>query len=403
MNAANAKNPVSRYLQQPLAEVLAHKIALVTGPRQCGKTTLARMLERDYQYINYDLAEHRQVLRDKSWDRQRPLIILDELHKMHGWKAWLKGIYDAEGLPPALLVTGSARLDAFRKTGDSLAGRHFLFRLHPLDLQEVLQCTDLGANGVDSADEALHRLLTVGGFPEPLFKVSKKGDRSYYNRWRRSHLDLILREDLISLTAIRDIQAIETLVEMLRHHTGSLISAHSLARDLGKNTATVNRWLGLLEDLYILFRIRPWHRNVGRSLLKMPKCYFYDTGMVEGTGARLENLVACALLKAVHRATDVDGDPLSLHFVRNKEGRELDFLIAREQTPIHLIEVKQSDADPSSHFRHLLAGRPVRRTQVVGDLTEPLSFPDGTRVEPAARFLANLYPDIRRSATATSP
>ncbi len=117
----NADNPVPRYLQQPLAEALADKIALVTGPRQCGKTTLARMLESDYQYINYDSAEHRQVLRDKSWDRQRALIIFDELHKRHGWKAWLKGICDVEGLPPALLVTGSARLDAFRKTGDSLA------------------------------------------------------------------------------------------------------------------------------------------------------------------------------------------------------------------------------------------------------------------------------------------
>ena len=377
-----------RYLQQPLAEALAHKIALVVGPRQCGKTTMARMLERDHQYINYDLAEHRQLLRDKSWDRQRALIIFDELHKMPGWKAWLKGIYDVEGLPPALLVTGSARLDAFRKTGDSLAGRHFLFRLHPMDLQEAMQATDLGA------DEAMRRLLAVGGFPEPLLR----GARSYYNRWRRSHLERILREDLVSLTTVRDIQTIESLVEMLRHGVGSLVSAHSLARDLGKNTATINRWLGLLEDLHIMFRIRPWHRNVRRSLLKMPKCYFYDTGMVEGAGARLENLVACALLKAVHRALDVDGDPLSLHFVRDKEGRELDFLIARGRTPLHLIEVRRGDAAPSPHFKHLLADQPLRRTQLVAQLAEPLSFPDGTRVEPAARFLANLYPAIRQPA-----
>ncbi|MCY4283117.1 MAG: AAA family ATPase [Gammaproteobacteria bacterium] len=177
---------MERYLKTAMSEELSRKILLLSGPRQCGKTTLSRMLSPDYQYLNYDLAEHRLLLGEKSWDRRKALVIFDELHKMAGWKAWLKGIYDVEGMPPALLVTGSARLEAFRKTGDSLAGRHFQFRLHPLDLKEALAYTDL------SKDEIFTRLMTLGGFPEPFLN----GTRAYYNRWKRSHVDLILRQPL---------------------------------------------------------------------------------------------------------------------------------------------------------------------------------------------------------------
>ena len=134
---------MDRYLKDPLAEEIDKKILLLTGPRQCGKTTLSKMLTTDFQYINHDLAEHRLLLAEKSWDREKALIIFDELHKMHEWKSWLKGIYDVEGIPPGLMVTGSARLDAFRKVGDSLAGRHFQFRLHPIDLKEALAYSDL--------------------------------------------------------------------------------------------------------------------------------------------------------------------------------------------------------------------------------------------------------------------
>ena len=129
---------MERYLQSALREDLHRKILLVTGPRQCGKTTLARMLVDDAAYFNYDLAEHRQLLAARAWDRRKALVIFDELHKMTGWKSWLKGTYDVEGIPPGLLVTGSANFAAFRKTGDSLAGRHFQFRLHPLDLREAV-------------------------------------------------------------------------------------------------------------------------------------------------------------------------------------------------------------------------------------------------------------------------
>jgi len=372
---------MKRYLITAIKEDLPQKIIILTGPRQCGKTTLSKMLDPDYQYINYDLAEHRLLLGEKSWDRQKSLVIFDELHKMKHWKAWLKGIYDVEGLPPAMLVTGSAKLNAFRKTGDSLAGRHFQFRLHPLDLKEALAFTDL------DKQECLNRLMTVGGFPEPFLK----GTQRFYNRWKRSHIDMIMREDLLTLSAVRDIQSIETLIELLRSRVGNPVSTNSLARDLQKSPNTIQSWLNLLEDLYVIFKISPFHRNIARALLKEPKYYFYDNAMVQGDkGIRLENLVACALLKEIHRARDVDGEDFDLNYIRNKDGQEIDFLISRQNQPMKLIEVKWKDASLSRNFKKFLVNETLGRVQVVGELTQNKSFPGGERIESAVDFLARV-------------
>lgn len=370
-----------RYLHAAIATDLEEKVVLVSGPRQCGKTTLSRMIQPNHQYLNHDLAEHRLLLRQKAWDRSKPLIVFDELHKMPEWKAWLKGIYDVEGLPPALLVTGSARLAAFRKTGDSLAGRHFHHRLHPLDLKEAATHA-----GIEPAG-ALELLLRVGGFPEPFLRGSER----WYRRWRRSHVDAILREDMLSLSAVRDIASIETLIELMRHRVGSPLSADSLARDLQKSRNTVQHWLELLENLYVVFRITPWHRNVARSLLKAPKYYFYDCAMPLGSeGVRFENLVACALLKEAHRAQDAAGEDVALHYVRDRDGREVDFLIVKDGRPWQLVEAKWAEADTSPHLRLFFADQQLRRVQVVGTATEARSFADGLRVEPATAFLAAL-------------
>lgn len=285
------------------------------------------------------------------------------------------------GCPPALLVTGSARLAAFRKTGDSLAGRHFHHRLHPLDLKEAATHA-----GIEPAG-ALELLLRVGGFPEPFLRGSER----WYRRWRRSHVDAILREDMLGLSAVRDIASIETLIELMRHRVGSPLSADSLARDLQKSRNTVQHWLELLENLYVVFRITPWHRNVARSLLKAPKYYFYDCAMPLGSeGVRFENLVACALLKEAHRAQDAAGEDVALHYVRDRDGREVDFLIVKDGRPWQLVEAKWAEADTSRHLRLFFADRQLRRVQVVGTATEARSFADGLRVEPATAFLAAL-------------
>ncbi len=214
---------MERYLTKYIQEDLPTKIVLLTGPRQTGKTTLSKMLKSDYDYFNFDNLEDRLSLQEKSWDRSKDLVIFDELHKLKNWKSWLKGIYDTDGIPPPILVTGSAKLDTYRKVGDSLAGRFFQFRIHPLDLKEIYTFLE-----PENLEDELDKLLFIGGFPEPFLN----GTTRFYNRWKKSHLDIILKQDLIELENIQQIIQIETLIQLLKDRVGSPVSYSSLARDL---------------------------------------------------------------------------------------------------------------------------------------------------------------------------
>ncbi len=374
---------MDRTLKSYIKVDLVNKIILLTGPRQCGKTTLAKQCRPSFDYFNYDSAEHRLSLKQKSWDRQKTLIIFDELHKMNGWKRWLKGIYDTEGIPPEIIVTGSARLDIHKKMGDSLAGRYFQFRLHPLDLKELSACYP----NVTDLDLLFTQLWQCSGFPEPFLK----NNTTYYKRWRRSHLNIILREDLIDLYTGRDIKTIETLVLLLKDRIGSTVSYANLARDLERDPNTVKRWLQLLEDLYIIFRVTPFHKNITRSLLKEPKFYFYDHTYAENYGARLENLVACALLKELQFLEDTQGLQTSLHYLRTKDGKEIDFLIRIDGESTHIIEVKWSDDTPAPGFKFFSECLPkAKKIQLVKELAREKTYPDGLEIRSIVPWLTNL-------------
>lgn len=372
---------MKRYLEKYIIEDLNHKIILLTGPRQTGKTTLSKMLCGVFEYFNYDNSEDRLDILEKSWDRSNALIIFDELHKLKNWKAWLKGVYDKESIPPALLVTGSAKLDTYRKVGDSLAGRFFQFRLHPLDLKEIN--STLKPNNLKVE---LDKLLNLGGFPEPFLK----GTTRYYNRWKRSHLDIILKQDLIDLENIQQITSIETLIQLLRKRVGSPISYSSLARDLQCSDKTVKRWLRILEDLYVIFSISPFHRNIARSIIKAPKFYFYDTGQVLGDeGVKFENLVACALLKEIHFRADCFGEERCLYYLRNKAGQEVDFFITAEDQPVLMMETKLKDRSVSAsifHFQQFFKG--IKTLQLVKELDRERTFPDGIEIRNAHEWLS---------------
>ncbi|MCK5544888.1 MAG: ATP-binding protein, partial [Desulfobulbaceae bacterium] len=359
---------MKRYLKKYLEEDLLKKIVLLTGPRQVGKTTLSKMLNQSYDYFNYDNPDHRIEMIERSWDRGKELVIFDELHKLKNWKSWLKGIYDTEKRPPSLLVTGSAKLDTYKKVGDSLAGRFFQFRLHPLDLKEIKQTLH-----PENLQVVLDQLLQVGGFPEPYLN----GTMRFYNRWKKSHLDIILKQDLIDLENVQQISVIETLIQLLRKRVGSPISYSSLAQDLQVSDKTVKRWLTILENMYVVFRVPPYHKNVARAILKAPKFYFYDNGQVLGdNGAKLENLTACALLKEIHFLEDCYGDQLALFYVRTKDGREIDFFITRENSPLFLIEVKWADSRPSRNFRAFEKFFPdIKQIQLVKELDRGKTYP----------------------------
>lgn len=361
---------------------LDKKMIFLTGPRQVGKTTLAKSflsLWPDLQYFNYDSDEDRHILLKKTWNKKTPLLVFDEIHKYKKWKPWIKGIYDTQKIPPRLLVTGSARLDVYRKGGDSLAGRYFLHRLYPLSVREL--------KGTAKPFDILSRLMVLGGFPEPYLGGSEEEAK----RWRKTHLDRIIREDLRDLEAVRDIHSISLLVELLRQRVGSTISYSSLAEDLQVSPHTIKKWIQILENLYVIFSVKSYHKNIARAVLKEPKIYFYDTGAVIGDdGARLENAVANCLLKHLHFLEDTKGYDVALHYIRDKEKREVDFVVVEERKLKYLIEVKLSD---SNLHRSLLYYnqklKPEAAIQLVHQI-EKTQNAENIAITEAATWLSNL-------------
>lgn len=374
---------IKRSLESYIYDDLAEKIALIMGPRQCGKTTLAKGLCANYDYYNYDSMEDRKLLHEQGWDRQKELIIFDELHKMSQWKRWLKGIYDTEGIPPKLLVTGSAKLNTFKRVGDSLAGRYFHYHLHPLDLKELMMMAP------DHADNLFEQLWNCSGFPEPFFK----GSETYYKRWRSTHIDIIMRQDLIDLYTVQDLKAVETLVLLLKSRVGSSVSYANLARDLQKDISTIQRWLIMLEDLHIIYRITPYSQKISRSLLKEPKFYFYDHNYIDDDpGAKLENMVANALLKELHFLQDTQGTKGALHYLRTKDGKEIDFLVCIEGKPTHMIEVKTNDDSPAKSFHHFAKYLPsTKQLQLVKNISREKTYPTGLEIRKLITWLSTIH------------
>lgn len=372
---------MERYLSSFIKKDSSKKIILLSGARQSGKTTLAKQLFKSYDYFNFDSSEDREALLKKQWKRDVEAVIFDELHKMPKWKSWLKGIYDTEGNKPHLFVTGSANLDTFRKVGDSLAGRYFQYRLHPLDIEEGVVYWQ------NNPQEVFHRLMNCSGFPEPFLE----GDINFYKRWQKSHLDIILRQDFLDLYSIRSIKSIELLVDLLKPRIASPVSYSNLARDLQVDPKSVQNWLTMLENIYAIFRITPYHNNIGRSLLKEPKFYFYDIARVPDEGARLENLVAASLLKRIQFLEDAYGHKGRLHYLKTKDGKELDFLVLLNDNPVLCIEVKTSDNNLSksfNYFRKFIEG--AQCVQLVLNLKREYDTQEGIQVRDLVSYLSSL-------------
>lgn len=356
-----------------------HKIALVSGPRQCGKTTLAKMLLNERKvgvYRNWDeLSFRREWAQNPSsiiphvQGKDIPLVVLDEIHKERRWKRNLKGIYDTLEVPCDFLVTGSARLNVYRKGSDSLLGRHYAFRLHPFSLRELerpdvlvpdtmLESLFSRAEKVGkAAEEGLAAILHYGPFPQPLLDQNARK----VNLWRRSREQLVIREDLRDLSRLPELERIEMLTALLPERVGSLFSLSSLSRDLEASVPTIKRWTAYLKDLYYLFEIRPYSRKIARSLRREGKIYLWDYGAIPNEAVRFENLVALHLLKTCHFWSDTGEGEFKLRFLRNKEKQEIDFLIVRDGVPWLPIEVKLSDSELSPNWKKFAPMLPCKR------------------------------------------
>ena len=366
-----------RYLHDQVLADLARKMVFLTGPRQVGKTTLAKALPgAERGYLSWDIAEDRE----RMLGRQMPaplFWVLDEVHKYRQWRNWLKGLWDGRRKGQRVLVTGSARLDYYRYSGDSLQGRYHLLRLHPLS------CAELGISDV----AGLHQLATLGGFPEPFFSGSETEAR----RWSREHRNRLLREEVRVLERVQDVGTLELLMLRLRELVGSLLSINALREDLQVSHKTLASWLAILERLYAIYRLAPFGTPRVRSIKKAQKHYHWDWSVVTTPGARFENLVASHLLKWVHWQQDTQGHDLDLVYFRDTDGREVDFVVVDGRKPLLLVEAKLGDAPLDKSLRYLHARFPQADAwQVSLEGTQDYVTPEGIRVAPALELLGTL-------------
>ena len=360
---------------------LNKKIVMLVGPRQSGKTWLAKEISKNFSnsvYLNYDQIQDQEIMRTQSWLYNTDLLILDELHKMPNWKNYLKGIFDTKPVHLKILVTGSARLDLYEQVGDSLAGRYFRHRLLPFSLAELKQI---------SATLDLEKLLLHGGFPEPYLA----DDVITAERWRLQYISSILSTDVFEVDQLHNLKAMQLLFKLLRNCVGSSISCQSLARDLAISPSTVKKYIQILEALFIIFRVTPYSKNIARSLLKEPKLYFFDTGLVQGDdGAKLENLAAVALLKHVYAMEDQQAEQYTLHYLRTKEEHEVDFALVKDDNLEQIIEIKMSDPNPSKGLIYFHNKYQYPAVQLVKNLRNDYTQND-IKILNIEKFLANLY------------
>ena len=371
---------MERKQNQVILDDLTKKMVFLVGPRQVGKTWLAKDIGKSFErtvYLNYDNLEDQKIIKAAAWLESTQLLILDELHKMPDWKNYLKGIYDTKLESLCILVTGSARLDIIKQIGDSLAGRFFLHRLLPLSPAE---CSTSGI------PNDLEKFISRGGFPEPYLAENE----IKANRWRMHYVDSLLRGDVFDYDQIANIKAIQLVFQLLREKVGSPISYQSIAEDVGIAPNTVKKYIEILEALYIIFRITPFSKNIARSLIKQPKIYFFDNGLVKGgIGEKFENCVAVCLLKHVYAKIDYHGENWALYYLRNKEGQEIDFALTKEGVIQEIIEVKHADKIISPSLQAFHNKYQLPAIQLVKELRQEKII-QGIEIRKALRFLEEL-------------
>jgi len=393
-------------------ELSAEKaMVFLAGPRQAGKTTFAKACASTFSntlYFNWDIASHKAMLvRNPTFftelarrDDSAPLVILDEIHKYARWKNYLKGVYDEFHESHRFLVSGSGRLDLFQRGGDSLAGRYLLMHLWPLTVaelggrqQELSSFTDDPLAMPDARsgdlDDIWRRLQTVSGFPEP-YLTNKAAS---WRRWSDTYGRQVLREDIRDLVALNNMQGVETLFALLPFRVGSPLSTNALAEELKVAFNTVKSWLDVMERFFLVFRIPPCTASISRAIRKERKLYLFNVPLIEEPGARFENAVAVELFRAVTQWNESGRGPFALHFVRNKDKEEVDFLLAHKNRPFLLIECKVSDDRPSRALRRFQDQLDIPAVQLVNEGTGYRRFGSGrqrTLVAPASRWLAGL-------------
>lgn len=325
----------TRYLKNPVEEDLKSRMVFIGGPRQVGKTTFALTFlpgssEKHPAYLNWDDVSVKSSLLKGELPGGQKLFILDEIHKFSGWRGLVKGFYDTRRSDTSFIITGSARLDYYRKGGDSLQGRYHYYRLHPFTLPEI---------NAKPATSDINQLLTFGGFPEPLLN----GEEKFWRRWQRERIQRVIYDDIRDLENIREISLLELLAEELPNRVGSPLSLKNLKETLQVSHETIDRWISIFERMYYCFRISPYGPRKVRAVKKEQKLYLWDWSLINEKGPKFENFIASHLLKYCHFIEDTEGFKMDLRFLRDTDKREIDFVVLKDEKPLFGIECKTGE------------------------------------------------------------
>lgn len=369
---------IRRYLSEFIEKDLQEKMVFLGGPRQIGKTSLALDLlqgnEEHPAYLNWDSPPVRSRLMKGLLPSDQALIVLDEIHKYRQWRNLVKGFYDTRKSGTSFLITGSARLDYYRRGGDSLQGRYHYYRLHPLSLKEL--------TGESDVRKLLDRLLQFGGFPEPFIKA----DLTFWKRWQRERVSRVLYEDLQSLELVKEVSSLDLLASILPERVGSPLSIRNLKEDLSVAHETVDRWLTILDNLYYSFQILPFTHKKLRAVRKERKLYLWDWSLCADSGSRIENFVASQLLRYCHFYEDTEGDQMDLRYIRDKEKREMDFIVLKNKKPIFAVECKTGERKLARHIPYFSErlGIPIFQVHIGTDDEHIAKY--NTRIIPITTF-----------------
>lgn len=386
---------IKRYLTPAIVDDLADKMVFIGGPRQVGKTTLALEgvgASLENSYYNWDKIQQRLAAIRGEWPPAAKLVILDEFHKYRKWKTWLKGEWDTRSGNLRFLLTGSARMNMYRRGADSLQGRYHYYTLHPFSMAELHGClpaikpfSEIHFEHSGSAHD-IDVLLRYGGFPESYLKQ----DERFTRRWHQECFELLFKEDIRDLTQLQDLTTLMLLAEMIPNRISSILSLNSIAQDLQVNFRTVARWMDVFEQFYYCFRLSPFQSRAIASVKKEKKLYLWDWSQVPDEPKRYENLIASSLLKYCDYLHDREGYKATLHYVRDDTGREVDFLVAIDNKPWFAVEAKLSDSDVSKTMLYFKERLGISFCYQVVKNTERDFINRGIRIIPAKRFLMSL-------------
>ncbi len=342
---------INREIESKLLEMVKKfPILAITGPRQSGKTTLCKKLFPTYKYVTMENPDSKEfAISDPNGflEEYAEYVILDEIQNVPELFSYIQGVVDESGKTGQYILTGSQNFLLLEKISQTLAGRIYIYHLLPFsysELEKTYEQTQL---------EHIYR----GGYPRIYDKNIDPID------FFPSYIQTYLERDVRTIININNLNLFSAFVRLCASRIGQIFNASSISNELGVDYKTIQSWLALLETSFVIYKLKPWHRNFNKRIIKSPKIYFYDTGLAchllnlkraddLNTHFAKGNLFENYIINEVIKSNWNKGIHLPLYFWRDRTGNEIDLLI-EEGEKVKLVEIKSSKTIKLDFFKRL--------------------------------------------------